>query len=75
LLGFHLPDISGDEALRILRDDRLTKRIPVVVISADGGLARDTRVLAAGASASLAKPYDVSDLMQIINENLSVAPG
>ena len=71
LLDLHLPDMPGDEILQRLRVDPETATIPVVIISADATQGQIQRLLAAGASDYLTKPFDVSELVRIIDAALS----
>jgi CheY-like chemotaxis protein len=71
LLDLHLPDMTGDEILQMLREDPETSAIPVVIISADATQGQIQRLLAAGASDYLTKPFDVSELVRIIDAALS----
>jgi len=71
LLDLHLPDISGDEVLQRLRDDPITARIPVVIVSADATSGQIQRLLNAGALAYLTKPIDVAELLGILDDHLS----
>jgi signal transduction histidine kinase/CheY-like chemotaxis protein len=71
LLDLHLPDIPGDQVLQRLRDDPLTSTIPVVIVSADATTGQTQRLLAAGASAYLSKPFNVSELLHIVDGLLS----
>jgi signal transduction histidine kinase/CheY-like chemotaxis protein len=71
LLDLHLPDIPGDEVLQRLRDDPATAAIPVVVVSADATTGQTQRLLASGASAYLSKPFNVSELLRIVDDLLS----
>ncbi len=70
LLDLHLPDITGDEILRRLREALETSRIPVVVISADATPGQGDRLLALGAWAYLAKPLDIKKLGMLLDEML-----
>ncbi len=70
LLDLHLPDISGEEALRNLREDPLTTRIPVVVISADATPVHVKRLLAAGAHDYMTKPLDVKRFLDVVGGTL-----
>jgi CheY-like chemotaxis protein len=71
LLDLHLPDIPGDQVLQRLRDDPATAAIPVVIVSADATPGQTQRLLAAGASAYLSKPFNVSELLRIVDDLLS----
>jgi CheY-like chemotaxis protein len=75
LLDLHLPDITGDEVLRRLRDTPETRHIPVVIISADATKTRVNRLLAAGARAYLTKPLDVKKLLTIMEDALKERVG
>ena len=66
LLDLHLPDIGGDHILQQLRDDPATAAIPVVILSADATPGQVQRLLTAGASAYLTKPFDVPALRRTI---------
>ena len=70
LLDLHLPDVAGDEALRKLRQDPTTRRIPVVMISADATHGEIKRLLAAGADDYLTKPLDVKRFLEVVEEKL-----
>ena len=71
LLDLNLPDLSGEEVLRRLRQDPATARIPVIVLSADALPSRMTHVLAFGAQAYLTKPFSVPEMLQTVRFYLS----
>jgi PAS domain S-box-containing protein len=68
LLDLHLPDISGEETLRLLREDERTRDIPVIVASAEASPGMIERLLAAGAVGYLTKPLDVNRLLGLVDE-------
>lgn len=70
LLDLRLPDMSGDAVLRSLRDNRETRDIPVVVISAEARPAEADRLLAAGADDYLVKPIDVAEFLEVVDRML-----
>ncbi|MEO8505875.1 MAG: PAS domain S-box protein, partial [Acidobacteriota bacterium] len=74
LMDINLPDISGIEALAILRADPSTAHIPVVAISANAMPHDIEKGLRAGFFRYLTKPIDVVELMATVNEALE-APG
>ena len=74
LLDRHLPDISGEEVFRQLREDRRTRAVPVVVLSADAIPLSARRLLDEGVRAYLPKPLDVRQLLRIIDESLRPPP-
>jgi PAS domain S-box-containing protein len=73
LMDINLPDISGIEALKILREDSSTAHIPVVALSANA-MPRDIAMgLELGFFRYLTKPIKVKELMDTINETLEFA--
>ena len=73
LMDINLPDINGFEALRILRSDPATARIPVVAISANA-MPRDIKTgLEAGFSRYITKPIKVNEFMDALDEALGSA--
>jgi len=71
-LDLHLPDINGDEVLRLLRSEPATARIPVAMISADATPGQIDRLMAAGANAYFTKPLDVKAILQYVDEVMGV---
>jgi CheY-like chemotaxis protein len=67
LLDLQLPDISGEQVLAELRTGHATTAIPVVVVSADIDPEMRHRVLARGATFLLTKPYQVTDLLGLVD--------
>jgi signal transduction histidine kinase len=73
LLDRHLPDISGDEVFRLLRDDPLTRKIPVIVLSADA-LPSRMRLFQDAGVPYLTKPLDVRGLLAAVDDSLRKSP-
>jgi CheY-like chemotaxis protein len=67
LLDLELPDISGEQVLAGLRAGPATHAIPVIVISADIDPVVHHRILAGGARFVLTKPYEVTDLLRLVD--------
>ena len=61
LLDLWMPVLSGDQVLKMLRSNPKTKDLPVIVISAS----TEGQKIAneAGASAFIAKPFDIDQLI------------
>ena len=66
LMDINLPDISGIEALRILREDPATAHIPVVALSANAMPSDIEKGLAAGFFRYLTKPIKVNEFMDTL---------
>ncbi|MFN4129164.1 MAG: diguanylate cyclase [Paracoccaceae bacterium] len=69
LLDLMLPDLSGIEVLHHLRDDPMTRDIPVIVVSSSIALEDRLLALEAGADDVFVKPYD-DDLLMARLRNL-----
>jgi signal transduction histidine kinase/CheY-like chemotaxis protein len=67
LLDLHLPDVSGEEVLRRLREDELTSSIPVVMLTADASSGQARRLKAMGARDYLTKPLDFTRLLGLLD--------
>ncbi len=73
LMDINLPGISGIEALKLLREDPATARIPVVALSANA-MPRDIQKgLQAGFFRYLTKPIKVNEFIETLNEALDFA--
>jgi PAS domain S-box-containing protein len=73
LLDLHLPDMAGDEVLRRLQEDPRTGSTPVVMLSADANPRQVEKLLEAGARTYLTKPFDVKQLLEVLEESLATA--
>jgi CheY-like chemotaxis protein len=72
-MDINLPDISGFEALVILRSDPATAHIPVVAISANA-MPRDIKKgLKAGFFGYITKPINVNEFMDALDVALASA--
>ncbi|MEA3208910.1 MAG: hypothetical protein QOE70_1967 [Chthoniobacter sp.] len=71
LLDLNLPDMTGNEVLRRLKEDASVQHIPVLMVSADVMGARIEEMLSLGACGYLTKPYKVVDFLRVIAETLA----
>lgn len=67
LLDIGLPDISGLDVCRIMREKLNGKKLPIVVLTAHGDQIKQ-ECLDAGADAFLAKPIDIHGLVSAIKK-------
>ena len=73
LLDMQLPDISGLELLRHIKNDDDIASIPVIVVSADATTARMQEALTLGAAHYLTKPVDVPVFLEQVDELLEAS--
>jgi signal transduction histidine kinase len=70
ILDLHLPDMTGEDVLRQLWEDRETRGTPVAVLSADATPGQIARLRVAGATAYLTKPLNVAELLALVDDQL-----
>ena len=73
-LDLHLPDISGEEVLRQIWEDPSTRAIPVAVLTADATPGLKRRLLASGAAAYMSKPFDIREVLRLVDRVLRGEP-
>lgn len=67
ILDLELPDMNGGQVLAHVRANPATRAIPVVVVSADLDPAVHHRLLGQGARSILTKPFDVTELLSLVD--------
>ena len=73
LLDMQLPDISGLELLRHIKQDDDVARIPVIVVSADATPSNMQKALTLGAAHYVTKPVEVGPFLQLVDAILEAA--
>ncbi len=66
LMDIQLPDISGLEVTKWLKDDETLKTIPVVAITAFAMKGDEERYLEGGCDAYIAKPISIANFIQTV---------
>ncbi len=74
LLDYVLPNGQGDYVLRRLKDNPVTKPLPVIAITGYKDREKQRRMIALGADALLFKPLDFSELLVELGRHISVLP-
>ncbi|MBR3662579.1 MAG: phosphate regulon transcriptional regulator PhoB [Alphaproteobacteria bacterium] len=70
LLDWMLPEMSGLELCRIIRNNPEYKNIPIIMLTAKGQEEDKVRGLSAGADDYVTKPFSVPELLARIKTNL-----
>jgi Response regulator containing CheY-like receiver, AAA-type ATPase, and DNA-binding domains len=69
VLDFYLPDMNGDEVVKIIKEDRELKHIPILLISAiTESVAQKAKET--GAEGSLRKPFELDELVDKVGKML-----
>jgi two-component system cell cycle response regulator DivK len=66
LMDIQLPDISGMEAARRLKDDDQTNTIPIIAVTAFAMSGDEVQILASGCDAYLSKPFRIGELLMLV---------
>ena len=74
LMDIQLPGIDGIEALRRLRADGQTQRIPVMAVTASAMTQDRQKILAAGFDGYLSKPVNIKELVAAVRQMLDRGP-
>jgi PAS domain S-box-containing protein len=73
LMDIHLPGMSGLEALHILRQDPVTRHIPVIAVSANAMQLDVVNGLSAGFFRYLTKPFEIDRFLEVLDLALAQA--
>jgi len=74
LMDIQLPGINGIEALRRLRADPATARIPVIAFTASVTPSDRTQISEAGFDGFLGKPINLKEFLQTVQRMLAERP-
>ena len=70
LMDLWIPEIGGESAVNLMKNDKVTRHIPVIFFSANAEIEEICN--RANANGFLSKPFDVLALKKIIEENMGI---
>jgi len=70
LMDIRLPDISGFEVTRLLKQDNQTKNIPIIAVTAFATSGDETKALESGCDGYITKPVIIDNLLRTIESFL-----
>jgi two-component system cell cycle response regulator DivK len=73
-MDVQLPDLDGVSALRRLRADARTARIPVVAVTVQAMRGDRERLQAAGFDGYVSKPVNIIELLDLVQQYCGLAP-
>ena len=73
LMDLSLPEMNGWEATRALKAEPTLKAIPVVAITAHAMVGDSDAAIAAGCAECLTKPYELEDLIALVERYVGPA--
>jgi DNA-binding response OmpR family regulator len=68
LMDFWIPVMGGEEATKLVKKNRATKHIPVILFSANGEIHEISKT--ANADGYLKKPFEIGSLIKIVESNI-----
>src|SRR5215471_3558813 len=71
LMDIRLPDISGLDATRLLKNDDQTKNIPIIAVTAFVSPGYEIEALESGCDAYISKPVNIDKLLRTVGFFLS----
>lgn len=74
LMDLRLPDLDGVDAVRLLRSEPQTSRIPVVALTALRLDARDDWLSDAGFAGYVVKPFDIDEFPDVVRRFCARGP-
>ena len=75
LMDIQMPDLTGYEALELLRADSSTSTIPVMAVTGNATESDRQKLETAGFNASILKPFHIPDLLNLVTELAGQAHG
>jgi two-component system chemotaxis response regulator CheY len=73
VLDLNMPDVGGIEVIEFVRSQDRLKQLPILVVTTRGDDTNRTRVLEAGASSFLPKPFAPQQILDEVRRLLPVA--
>jgi len=70
-----MPDLDGYEITRRMKRDKVTKEIPVIIVSASGGKEITRKIKEAGGDDHIIKPFDHEEILNLISGSLKKESG
>ncbi len=74
-LDLNMPDLGGVEVVQFIREQEGMQELPVVIVTTRGDEASRTRVLSAGATRFMTKPFDPEQIVAVARALVSEEPG
>lgn len=68
LIDIWMPGVNGKEAIKLLKKDQYTQKIPVVIISAISVDEVTQIIKELGAQGFLSKPFNMTDLLSMVKK-------
>ena len=74
LMDIQLPEVSGLEVIRWMKEDEGLNHIPIIAVTAFAMKGDEERIRASGCEAYLSKPISVANFLETVRRFLSNSP-
>src|SRR5438067_7534563 len=71
LMDIELPDLSGMEAARRLKEDDQTRTIPIIAVTASAMPGDKAQSLLSGCDAYISKPFDMAEFLKLVQHRIA----
>ena len=72
ITDIQLPHVTGLDLIRLIREDKGLKAVPIMAVTAYAAASDEERIRAAGAQAYVSKPISVAKFVAQVNELLGL---
>jgi len=72
ITDIQLPHVTGFELIRMIREDKGLKDVPIMAVTAYAAASDEERIRSAGAQAYVSKPISVAKFVAQVNELLGI---
>ena len=72
ITDIQLPHVTGLELIRMIREDKTLKDVPIMAVTAYAAATDEERIRGAGAQAYVSKPISVAKFVAQVNELLGI---
>ena len=70
MLDIHMPKMNGLEACKAIKADKVTRSIPVVMLTIEGSIAEIQEAIGYGARTYLTKPSSKEEILKVVKSVL-----
>ena len=71
MLDIHMPKMNGLDACKAIKTNRVTKPIPVVMLTVEGSISEIQQAIGYGASTYITKPSSKEEILKVVKSILN----
>lgn len=70
MLDIHMPEVNGIEVLKKIKEDKIIKNIPVIMLTVDGSPEEINTSISYGANSYILKPAKKEEILRVVKSIL-----